>query len=400
MSLWPGCQRNGWVSAEAHVRAIEVTRVGGWEYEIEAEATHTMLQHGAEGAGYPAIVGSGPNSNVWHYQASDRQLQDGDIIVMDYGADMGYLTMDITRTWPASGEFTELQERAYRCVLEAEKAVLAAMRPGVTRRETRAIAEEVFQRWGFTDQFPGGAGHFVATLAAIRERCPGVTTEVLVPDFTGRALEQVLAARPEVFNHNLETVARLFPIVRPRADYRRSLEILRRSSQAGLTTKSGIIGRLDLSRTHASGYNNETYIIGTKGTIHVGRFAGYPGPIPVELRKPIGNRIFGCDDCQFFCPWNKFAQLTREDDFKPRHELDTADLVTLFAWDEHQWSAYTQGSALRRAGYDGWLRNIAVALGNAPSAPEVTAALTRRADHPSLLVREHVEWALAQHEDQ
>jgi Xaa-Pro aminopeptidase len=154
-------KRNGWVSAEAHIRAIEVTRVGGWEYEIEAEATHTMLQHGAEGAGYPAIVGSGPNSNVWHYQASDRQLQDGDIIVMDYGADMGYLTMDITRTWPASGEFTELQERAYRCVLEAEKAVIAAMQPGVTRSETRAISEEVFERWGFTDQFPGGAGHFV-----------------------------------------------------------------------------------------------------------------------------------------------------------------------------------------------------------------------------------------------
>ena len=154
-------KRNGWVSAEAHIRAIGVTRVGGWEYEIEAAATHTMLQHGAEGAGYPAIVGSGPNSNVWHYQANDRQLQEGDIIVMDYGADMGYLTMDITRTWPASGEFTELQERAYRCTLEAEKAIIAAMKPGITRQETRAIAEEIFERWGFTDQFPGGAGHFV-----------------------------------------------------------------------------------------------------------------------------------------------------------------------------------------------------------------------------------------------
>jgi Xaa-Pro aminopeptidase len=154
-------KRNGWVSAEAHIRAIGVTRVGGWEYEIEAEATRTMLHYGAEGAGYPAIVGSGPNSNIWHYQDSDRQLQEGDIIVMDYGADMGYLTMDITRTWPASGEFTELQERAYRCALEAEKAVIAAMVPGVTRQETRAISEEVFERWGFTNQYPGGAGHFV-----------------------------------------------------------------------------------------------------------------------------------------------------------------------------------------------------------------------------------------------
>ncbi len=154
-------KRNGWVSAEAHIRAIGVTRVGGWEYEIEAEATHTMLHFGAEGAGYNAIVGAGPNSNIWHYQDNDRQLQDGDIIVMDYGADMGYLTMDITRTWPASGEFTELQERAYRCTLEAEKAIIAAMRPGVTREETRAIAAEIFERWGFSDQYPGGAGHFV-----------------------------------------------------------------------------------------------------------------------------------------------------------------------------------------------------------------------------------------------
>ena len=107
-------RRNGWLSAEAHIRAFEVTRVGGWEYEIEAEATHTMLRYGAEGAGYPPIVGSGPNSNVWHYQANGRQLQDGDIIVMDYGASMGYLTIDITRTWPASGEMR--RRRAVRCV--------------------------------------------------------------------------------------------------------------------------------------------------------------------------------------------------------------------------------------------------------------------------------------------
>lgn len=154
-------RRNGRVSAEAHIRAMEVTRVGGWEYEIEAEATHVMLREGAEGAGYPAIVGSGPNGNVWHYQANERQLEDGDLIVMDYGASMGYLTMDITRTWPVSGRFTELQERAYRCVLEAEKAIIAAMKPGVTREETLAIAQEIFERWGFPNQYPGGAGHYV-----------------------------------------------------------------------------------------------------------------------------------------------------------------------------------------------------------------------------------------------
>jgi Xaa-Pro aminopeptidase len=154
-------RRNGWVSAEAHRKAFEVTRVGGWEYEIEAEATYTMLKHGAEGAGYPAIVGSGPNVNAWHYQDSKRQLQDGDLIVMDYGASMGYLTMDITRTWPASGKFDELQDRAYRCVLEAQKAIIAAMKPGVKREETREICRKIYEKWGFGDQSPGGAGHFV-----------------------------------------------------------------------------------------------------------------------------------------------------------------------------------------------------------------------------------------------
>ncbi len=121
------------------------------------------------------------------------------------------------------------------------------------------------------------------------------------------------------------------------------------------------------------------------------------GTIPVEFREAIGNRIFGCDDCQVVCPWNKFAKLTQENDFTPRHGLDTAELVTLFDWDEHQWSKRTEGSALRRTGYEGWLRNIAVALGNAPSTPEVVSALERRANHPSGLVREHVAWALARH---
>ncbi len=121
------------------------------------------------------------------------------------------------------------------------------------------------------------------------------------------------------------------------------------------------------------------------------------GAIPVELRKPIGNRIFGCDDCQIVCPWNKFSQQTSEQDFAPRHGLDTAELVALFNWDEARWSQATEGSALRRAGYEGWLRNIAVALGNAPSNPDVVAALKSRSDHPSALVREHVVWALTQH---
>ena len=121
------------------------------------------------------------------------------------------------------------------------------------------------------------------------------------------------------------------------------------------------------------------------------------GAIPVELRKPMGNRIFGCDDCQLICPWNKFARRHDEPDFRVRNDLDQATLVDLFGWEEEEFLRRTEGSAIRRTGYIGWLRNIAVALGNAPSTPEVVAALRARAEHPSELVREHVLWGLKQH---
>jgi epoxyqueuosine reductase len=121
------------------------------------------------------------------------------------------------------------------------------------------------------------------------------------------------------------------------------------------------------------------------------------GPIPEALRPALGNRIFGCDDCQLFCPWNKFAQPATEPGFRPRHNLDAPQLAVLFGWSEAEWSERTAGSAIRRAGYTGWLRNIAVALGNAPPTPAVTAALAARRDDPSELVREHVRWALARH---
>lgn len=123
----------------------------------------------------------------------------------------------------------------------------------------------------------------------------------------------------------------------------------------------------------------------------------YKGSIPIELRRPMGNRVFGCDDCQLVCPWNKFAQPTQEPDFKPRHGLDDAQLLELFNWTETEFLQRTEGSAIRRAGHECWLRNLAVALGNAPSSPAIIAALNARADHPSVLVREHVHWALAQH---
>jgi len=121
------------------------------------------------------------------------------------------------------------------------------------------------------------------------------------------------------------------------------------------------------------------------------------GTIPVEFRRAIGNRIYGCDDCQLVCPWNKFARPTVEKDFAVRNGLDRAQLVELFSWSEAQFLERTRGSAIRRIGYERWLRNIAVGLGNAPTSPALLESLQSRAQHPSPVVREHVRWALAQH---
>ena len=121
------------------------------------------------------------------------------------------------------------------------------------------------------------------------------------------------------------------------------------------------------------------------------------GSIPSEFRPLIGNRIYGCDDCQLVCPWNRFAQKSIEPDFAVRNGLDDVSLAELFAWDEIAFSSKLAGSAIHRIGHEQWLRNIAVALGNAPSAPEVLTALRTRTQHPSTLVREHVEWALQRH---
>ena len=120
------------------------------------------------------------------------------------------------------------------------------------------------------------------------------------------------------------------------------------------------------------------------------------GPIPEALRAPIGNRIYGCDDCQLVCPWNKFARVTREPGFEPRGGLDAPRLTTLFAWTASEFDAALQGSPIRRIGHERWLRNVAVGLGNAPADPAVEAALEARRDDRSALVREHVGWALAE----
>ena len=125
----------------------------------------------------------------------------------------------------------------------------------------------------------------------------------------------------------------------------------------------------------------------------------YKGSIKEELRPMMGNRIFGCDDCQIFCPWNKFLKITDEADFKPRHNLDDIELSILFMWSEEEFLKKTQGSPIRRAGYESWLRNIAIALGNAESSVEVLRVLHSKKDDPSEIVKEHVNWAIEQHKN-
>jgi Xaa-Pro aminopeptidase len=154
-------KRNGRISAEAIRKAIEITRPGRYEYELEAEATYHLIKNGVQGNGYPAIVGTGPNVNIWHYQNSGRQMEAGDLVVMDYGGSLDYQVIDITRAWPVSGRFDELQLKAYRCALETQKAIIAAMKPGATRQQTRDIAKAIYDKYGFGDQPPTGAGHFV-----------------------------------------------------------------------------------------------------------------------------------------------------------------------------------------------------------------------------------------------
>jgi epoxyqueuosine reductase len=120
------------------------------------------------------------------------------------------------------------------------------------------------------------------------------------------------------------------------------------------------------------------------------------GSIPLELRPKMGNRIFGCDDCQLVCPWNRFSEPTQEEDFSPRHQLNTATLIELFSWDEATFLNRTEGSAIRRAGYESWLRNIAIAMGNAQYSEQIMHSLQTRLHHESAIIREHVEWAIEQ----
>ncbi|MBT3347325.1 MAG: tRNA epoxyqueuosine(34) reductase QueG [Thiotrichales bacterium] len=121
------------------------------------------------------------------------------------------------------------------------------------------------------------------------------------------------------------------------------------------------------------------------------------GSIPVEFRKAIGNRIYGCDDCQLVCPWNRFAEPSSESDFKVRNGLDSPDLIELFEWSEEEFMKKLEGSPIRRIGHERWLRNISVALGNGRETPQAVTALKGRSNHESAVVREHIQWALSQY---
>jgi len=122
------------------------------------------------------------------------------------------------------------------------------------------------------------------------------------------------------------------------------------------------------------------------------------GRIPEEFRRAIGNRIYGCDDCQLTCPWNNFAKTSELADFAARQQLDASRLIDLFSWNEAAFLKNTEGSAMRRIGHQQWLRNIEIALGNATTSEEVIQALQARLNHPSEMVREHINWALLQHQ--
>jgi Xaa-Pro aminopeptidase len=151
---------NGRISAQAIRRAIEATAPGRFEYELEAEATHWLLKHGMQAAAYPAIVGSGPMGNRWHYEDNGRQMSAGELVVMDYAGSLDYLTVDITRTWPVSGRFTDAQRKAYQAVLDAQKAIIAAIRPGVTRDTVRTLAQNTLREHGFDPRY-AYSGHYV-----------------------------------------------------------------------------------------------------------------------------------------------------------------------------------------------------------------------------------------------
>ncbi|MCK5057963.1 MAG: aminopeptidase P N-terminal domain-containing protein [Candidatus Aminicenantes bacterium] len=153
---------NGKISAEAIKRAMLATRPGAYEYELEAAAMNVILKNGANGPAYAPIIGSGPNSCIFHYNKNNRQMEAGDVVLMDFGADLAHLCMDITRTWPVSGTFTPEQREVYRAVLEVQKACIAAYRPGITAKDVRRRVAKVLKEKGIDMKgLRGGMHHYV-----------------------------------------------------------------------------------------------------------------------------------------------------------------------------------------------------------------------------------------------
>jgi Xaa-Pro aminopeptidase len=155
-------RRNGEISAQAVREAMIKTKPGVYEYQLEAAAMHTILKNGATGAAYPPIVGSGPNSCIWHYNKNSRKIEEGDLILMDFGGDLNHLCMDITRTWPASGKFSPEQRKIYQIVLEVQKACIEAYRPGITAKDVQKYVKEAMKKKKIdTRGLKGGMHHFV-----------------------------------------------------------------------------------------------------------------------------------------------------------------------------------------------------------------------------------------------
>lgn len=155
-------KQNGRISAEAVKRAMLVSRPGAFEYELEAAAVEVLLRNGCRGPAYPPIIGSGPNTCILHYEKNNRAMQAGELVLMDFGGDLNYLTMDITRTWPVSGKFTEEQKKVYRVVLEVQKACIEAFRPGITGRDVQEYVARKMKEKGIDPLgLRGGLGHLV-----------------------------------------------------------------------------------------------------------------------------------------------------------------------------------------------------------------------------------------------
>jgi len=155
-------RRNGRISAEAVKKAMLVSKPGAFEYELEAAAVEILLKNGCRGPAYPPIIGSGPNTCILHYEKNNRAMQAGELVLMDFGGDLNYLTMDITRTWPVSGKFTEEQKKIYRVVLEVQKACIEAFKPGITGREVQEYVARRMKEKGIDPLgLRGGLGHLV-----------------------------------------------------------------------------------------------------------------------------------------------------------------------------------------------------------------------------------------------